>query len=79
MDLLAAMSGFELIPSGLPSSPNVAGEPGERGKMTRSRRTAEYLNAICRVAITAAAPPISEMRDGSEWDATLFSQVEDKF
>ncbi len=31
------MSDFEPIPSGVPSSSDVAGDPGERGKMTLSR------------------------------------------
>jgi len=33
-DLLAAMSGFELIPPAAPADPNVADSPGVRGKMT---------------------------------------------
>ncbi len=39
LDLLAAMSGFERSPSGVPSGPDVADSPGVRGKMTLSRHS----------------------------------------
>ncbi len=37
-DSLVGMSGFELIPSGVPSGPDVADNPGVRGVLTLSRR-----------------------------------------
>ena len=40
-DLLAAMSGFQLVPSGMASGADVTDSPGLRGKMTQSAVTPE--------------------------------------
>ena len=55
LDILAAMSGFELNPSGMPSGPDVADALGVRGKVTRSSHPIGGIRAIpfdfCRVCI----------------------------
>ncbi len=53
-DLLAAMSGFRLIPSGLPSGSDVAGATGIRGVLTQSGPTGDEVRFYLKSEIGPA-------------------------